>query len=91
MATYRSDGTRIRKRDKKKNRGNVGVGTSAPAGNVGAGISAPTGNVGVGSSAPAPPAPAPAPAPAPPPAPSPGPIISDDRDAEDKVGAGVTH
>ena len=89
MATYRPDGTRIRKRDKKKNRGNVGAGTSAPAGNmfsnlgagnVGAGISAPTGNVGVGSSAPAPP-----------PAPAPGPIVSDDRDAEDKVGVGVTH
>ena len=24
-------------------------------------------------------------------APSPGPIVSDDRDAEDKVGVGVTH
>jgi len=74
MATYRPDGTRIRKRDKKKNRGNVGVGTSEPAGNVGAGTSAPEGNVGVGSSAP-----------------SPGPIVSDDRDAGDKVGVGVTH
>tara|TARA_R110002167_G_scaffold211441_2_gene415973 strand:+ start:150 stop:395 length:246 start_codon:yes stop_codon:yes gene_type:complete len=81
MATYRSDGTRIRKRDKKKNRGNVGVGTSAPAGNVGAGISAPTGNVGVGTSAP-PPAPAPEPS---------GPIVSDDRDAEGNVGTGTTH
>jgi hypothetical protein len=78
MATYRPDGTRIRKRDKKKNRGNVGVGTSEPAGNVGAGTSAPEGNVGVGSSAPSS-------------APSPGPIVSDDRDAGDKVGVGVTH
>lgn len=33
MATYRPDGTRIRKRDKKKNRGNV------EEGNVGAGSS----------------------------------------------------
>jgi hypothetical protein len=67
MATYRPDGTRIRKRDKKKNRGNVGVGTSAPEGNVGVGSSAPSS------------------------APSPGPIVSDDRDAGDKVGVGVTH
>ena len=53
----------------------------ATDGNVGAGTSAPTGNVGVGTSA----------APPPPPASPPGPIVSDDRDAEDKVGAGVTH
>jgi|3_EtaG_2_1085321.scaffolds.fasta_scaffold24423_5 hypothetical protein len=77
MATYRPDGTRIRKRDKKRNRGNVGVGTSEPAGNVGAGTSAPEGNVGAGSSAPEPP--------------PPGPIVSDDRDAEGNVGVGTTH
>ncbi len=46
MATYRPDGTRIRKRDKKGvdrfgNKSNVGVGTSTPTGNVGAGSSAP--------------------------------------------------
>ena len=74
MATYRPDGTRIRKRDKKKNRGNVG------AGNVGVETSEPAaGNVGVGTS---PPAPEPEPAPEPDPTPS-GPIVSDDRDAED--------
>jgi|TARA_R110000824_G_scaffold112960_1_gene262457 hypothetical protein len=56
----------------------------ATDGNVGAGTSAPEGNVGAGSSAPPPSAP-------PPPTPSPGPIVSDDRDAEDKVGVGVTH
>lgn len=89
MATYRPDGTRIRKRDKKKNRGNVGVGTPEPAGNIG------EGNVGVETSAPAPepepapePAPEPEPEPAPEPAPEPdpepsGPIVSDDRDEED--------
>ena len=86
MATYRPDGTRIRKRDKKKNRGNVGagnvgVGTSEPAGNVGVGTSEPAGNVGVETSPP-PPAPEPEPAPEPDPTPS-GPIVSDDRDAED--------
>ncbi len=63
MATYRPDGTRIRKRDKKKNRGNVGVGTSEPAGNVGAGTSAPEGNVGAGSSTSPPPTHEPAPEP----------------------------
>jgi len=74
MATYRPDGTRIRKRDKKKNRGNVGVGTSEPAGNVGEG-NVGEGNVGVGTSAP-PPAPEPDPEPS-------APIVSDDRDEAD--------
>ena len=54
-------------------------GEVTPDGNVGAGTSAaPAGNVGAGTSAPAT-------------TPSPGPIVSDDRDVEDKVGAGVTH
>jgi hypothetical protein len=79
MATYRPDGTRIRKRDKKKNRGNVGVGTSEPAGNVGEGNvgegNVGEGNVGVGTSAP-PPAPEPDPEPS-------APIVSDDRDEAD--------
>ena len=78
MATYRPDGTRIRKRDKKKNRGNVGTG-NVGTGNVGVGTSEPAGNVGVGTS---PPVPEPEPAPEPDPTPS-GPIVSDDRDTED--------
>jgi hypothetical protein len=75
MATYRPDGTRIRKRDKKRNRGNVGVG------NVG------VGNVGAGSSTPPPPPPVPEP----PPSAGPIVSDDRDTDAEGNVGIGVSH